>query len=202
MGIPWKIFCLIIACVINHSNAALYRTIELRSGAFVPVTDIFRDIHGDAGVFIGAQAGGAIRELRENIGLEVWGDFDWFDKRGFSIGFCSPTRVQIANFSTGVNFTFACSHDRILLYTGLGPCIGGVWVQDETIGPECRCVKNGYIAGGFVLKTGFYAFPKYYDESIFVKFFADLVVEWAHFCTPFTHQVGGLQLGIAAGIRY
>jgi len=174
-----------------------YKTLELRGGAFIPFTSVFRGIYGNAGGFLGVQAGGLVADH-----VEVWGCADWFGKTGNSIGLCSPTRVDIATFSFGASFPYAFADDRVILYAGLGPCIGGVWTQNETVCCGCPCKAEGDVAGGFVIKTGFYVLPAYRDTAMYAKFFADLVVEWAHFCTPCSHQVGGLELGMAFGIKY
>lgn len=196
MRIGWKLFFLCMGISLMRMSA-YNNTVELRGGAFVPLTHVFRGIYGNVGAFVGAQAGGMVREH-----VEVWGDVDFFNKHGKSIGLCSPTEVFITNFSFGVNFPYACAHDRLIVFFGTGPCIGGTWVRDETLCSDCPCDRSGYLSGGLVIKTGFYALPKEYSETVFVKLFADLVLEWANFCTPCTHQIGGLQIGLSAGIRY
>src|ERR1700719_320228 len=96
----FKLF-FILFCVSFGQFRGYASSLELRCAANLPSSDLFKEIYGNVGY--GVELEGA---MEMHPIMELWGHFDWFSKHGHSVGFSSPTRVRIANFSAGLKLLY------------------------------------------------------------------------------------------------
>lgn len=107
------------ACTISAYEDDNYcSSLKVRGGVFIPQASLFRGIYGKALPLVEVEL--ATRLWQH---LELWGNIDWTGKRGHSIGLCSPTKVNIVNFSIGLTAPFDMC-DCFSLYLGVGPSFG------------------------------------------------------------------------------
>ena len=163
-------------------------TVELRSAAFIPTDNLFRDIYGNAGASYQLEASSAVYE-----GLDVWGNLDLFSKPGRSVGLGNSTEILIANTSVGIKVPFQFS-EKISPYIGIGISLGRVWLKNNSFCGEDKASK---FAVGGVLKTGINYF---FMENVFLDVFIDYLYQPVHFETDI--DIGGLKTGIGLGIQF
>lgn len=171
-------------CSHNQDHSEL----KLRGAAFIPQSDLFRDIYGTAGGCVELEYAYHIKSY-----LNLWGNFDWFSKKGRSLGTCDPTKIKIAYFSFGLS----CVHEINacnLFSIGIGPSIAGIWLTNKSH----PCEKVSKASGGLVIKTNY---NNYFSENVTIELFADYVYQPVHF-RPRHTQVGGLRLGAGLGYTF
>jgi hypothetical protein len=164
-------------------------SIKIRGGVFLPQASLFRGIYGRALPLIEIEAATLLREH-----LELWGNIDWTGKRGHSIGLCSPTKVNIVNFSFGLNVPFSWT-DCFGLYLGLGPSFGGTRLCNRLLNGATERVSKGAV--GVVLKSG-----ARWDvgERAFIDLFVDYLYQKVNF--PTHVNVGGVKIGLGLGVAF
>ncbi|MBA3721427.1 MAG: hypothetical protein H0W88_03400 [Parachlamydiaceae bacterium] len=164
-------------------------TFEIRSAAFFHASNRFRDIYENVGVSYQLETSA---KFYDNI--EGWGNLDWYSKKGKSIGFSDPTRVNILNVSFGIKFPYQLT-DQFIIYGGFGPSLSRIWLKNKS---ECTHDDSlSKLCVGGVLKTGIiYSINRY----VFIDFFADYLYQPVKFERQI--NIGGLKAGLGVGIKY
>jgi hypothetical protein len=191
MNILAKSLCailLIAPCTSQAMSADEPHNIKIRGSAFIPQSHRFRDIYGKAAGNIELEY---VRSVCQHI--SGWANIDGLVKHGHSIGFCNPTKIGVAQFSFGLDFPWKVG-DRSILYAGIGPSFGKVWLTNNSL---CCCEKVSKGAVGFVVKSGVNICV---SQHTFIEIFADYLFE--RVCFQNKVNVGGLKPGIAFGIKF
>jgi len=161
--------------------------VEFRSAAFFHSAKRFREIYGDVGPSFQFEASMRCFEI-----MEAWINVDWFSKQR-SHGDCCHSRINLPNFSFGINYVYPFSR-RFDLYCGGGPSLGRITLKNKSC---CiREKKSKYILG-VVFKSG----VRYY---IFDDLFIDLFVDYIVQRVDYKHHVdvGGLKTGLGIGVGF
>jgi hypothetical protein len=187
-----SLFTLLLSALSTHAEIE-YNTLKVRGGAFIPQSNRFRQIFGTAG---------GMGELEAAVGLTeyfaFWGNFNWFSKHGHTPGLFNPTRVRIANFSFGLQFPWQ-ANDYTIVYTGLGPTIGKVWLKTDLLSTIPTTMKSSHTCFGAVVKTGIYWIIDD-EQDTFIDTFADYVYQPGGFCSGV--NIGGLRVGLGIGVIF
>lgn len=163
-------------------------SVEIRSAAFFPSSELFRKIYGN----IGASYQLEISTMLNGSSIG-WINFDWFSKHGTSVGFHDPTKVSIANISLGFKFLHPFS-EQFIPYFGIGSSFGKIWLKNQS---QCGHERVSTLAIGSVLKTGIYYFL---HKQTFIDVFVDYLYQPAHFETNV--NIGGLKTGVGLGLKF
>lgn len=169
--------------------AELESRAEFRAAAFYPTSKLFREIYGNVGCDYQIQVSTKFLDY-----CEVWSNLDWFTKKGKSVGFHDPTRVNIFNCSLGLNFIypFNCFTS---LYVGAGPSVGGIWLKNHSHFEKDKESKHSV---GGVFKVGMY-------YQIYDRYFIDLFVDYLYQRVKFHHhhvEIGGFKPGVGIGVLF
>ena len=182
LGMTFLYLCPIVAEIEN--------SVELRSVALFHSSSRFRNIYRKVS---GCYEIEASTRWNEWDCFETWANFDWFSKRGHSIGLSDPTKVQIVTFSAGIKFPFQLAEQSIW-YLGIGPSIGRIRLKNH--GEFCRQKRTEIVYGG-VIKTGVNYF---FTECLFVDLFADYLYQPNNFETHV--DLGGIKVGAGIGVKW
>src|SRR5690349_11335225 len=129
-----KKYCFFFLVLFNFLAADT--SVEIRADAFIPTSNLFRKIYGDAAPSVGIEVSTSILDCYQG-----WVNFDWLTKRGhshvkrdhidteFDCG-SDRTRIDIANISFGIKYPFQ-NCDCFSPYIGIGPSFSNVWVKDN-----------------------------------------------------------------------
>jgi hypothetical protein len=169
-------------------SAELGCALELRSAAFFHKDRLFREIYGDVNACYEVEATVAL-----NSCLETWANFDWFSRRGKSIGLGDPTRVRIANLSFGIKFPYQINN-CLLFYAGIGPSFSRICIWNESIFLREHVSRIAY---GGIVKLGI-------DYFITDNLFIDLFVDYLYQPVKFQNRldIGGFKPGLGIGYRF
>lgn len=169
-------------------HAELHRNIKVRGSAFIPTSCLFREIYGTAGGSFDVEFTADIWDY-----LQAWANYDWFSKHGNSIGFCSPTKINISSISFGLKYPHEIRH-WLTLYAGVGPSFALVKLHNCSFcGPQC-CSKSSI---GFVVKTGA-------DFFFSDRGFVDIFVDYAYQQVAFEQRtsVSNVRIGGGLGVAF
>ena len=164
--------------------------VEFRTAAYLPTSQRFRDVYGDAGVSYQA-------EVRKSFCccFEGWGNFEYFSKHAQVRNCCGNTDIELSNFSGGVNYVVPfCECFRG--YVGIGPSVARVKLHNRSC---CFCEERiTKVPVGGAFKSGI----RYYMAGCgFLEVFADYLYLPVHY--PEQHvNVGGFKLGGGVGLRF
>jgi len=162
---------------------------KIRGAAFIPRSDLFREIYGTAlGSFDGEIAGKFYKYL------QAWLNINFALAHGYSLEFCNPTKLWIVNSSLGLKTPFDIN-DWFRVYIGLGPTFGAIRIKDESEFTGCSSSTKSSI--GFVAKSGMDFF---FREHWFIDIFADYVYQKAAFEKDV--NASGLRIGAGIGIKF
>lgn len=164
-------------------------TTELRIGNFYPTSDLLRKIYGKKGVEFEVE--GCVQLHNK---LSFWMNFNSFCKHGHSLGLEDKTTLHIYPLSTGLKYTF-CFNECLAFYLGVGGSYSWINIHDRSSLVKEHIHKYGW---GGVGKSGLIYF---FTDRCFLDLFAD------YYSTKVCGEdhsvnVGGLRLGLGAGISY
>jgi len=163
-------------------------TLEVRSAAFYHASSRFRGIYGKVSGCYQLEASTPITPC-----LEEWVNFDWFTKRGHSIGLHDPTRVSIINVSWGVKYPFPVT-ECISMYAGIGASFSKIWLHNKS---EFFHERVSRLTFGALLKSGI---NYHISKCFFIDFFADYLYQPDVYRTHV--DIGGLKLGVGLGTKF
>lgn len=191
IGCPMKmksiIFILFLCVNTVHSSEWVA---ELRGGYFYPTSKLFREIYKSGG------PEGEI-EISKNLRDEWmgWGNVNYFQKDGRSLGLRDKTAIHMIPISLGVKYQFLfCNVFSPYLGAGLTYTIINVKNDSEYV--KKHVTKGGI---GFVIKSGIYIDL---SESFLLDLFADYYYQEIHFYKNHNTDVGGFKVGMGLGYRF
>lgn len=186
----FKIFCGLLCLYLFPLFSEDESSIEIRSAAFFPSSNLFREIYGNVGASYQIEA-----STKLNYCLDGWTNFDWFSKHGKSEGFENSTRVNIANISLGIKFPWQFS-ECFAAYVGIGPSLSRIWLNNRS---QCKCThrKVSKLAVGGLLKTGINYFI---TQQMFIDVFVDYLYQPTNFETQI--DIGGIKMGLGVGVKF
>ena len=169
-------------------NAEAVTKIQARVGALYPWSGSFKETYGSLNPDYQIEVSTSLNKC-----LDVWSNFDWFNKSK-SIGgtFSYSTKIQIATVSTGLSYIFPCYLlPAANFYLGAGVSLQSIYLMNKT-----RLKKESWedVTVGGVIKSGLTYF---FCQSIFLDIFADYTyqsVKVGKRC-----QVGGIKFGLGVG---
>jgi outer membrane protein W len=164
---------------------------ELRVGYFYPASHDVRKIYKNGGVEFEAEAA-----ARLFCDLNLWVNFNYFQRHGHAMGFPQHTSIRIYPLSAGLkyNFPIFCN---FYFYLGAGASYTWVRIHDRPVSSELHTHFSKQNWGG-VGKAGFlYCFC----NCLFLDIFAD------YYYTKISHgphslNIGGLRTGGGLGVRF
>ncbi len=170
---------------------------ETRAAAFYPSGKTFREIYGDVGLSVQVEVA---RTLKNHNNVGIWGNVEWIFMDGKSRGRCGSSSVDMFDFSFGVKGIGYFFEDDLLLYAGIGPEVGLVYIENKIrCCSSCHKTKQhrSKVAVGGILKTG----ANVRVGSIFyLSLFGDYSYLPVHF--SHTHNMGGGRVGGGLGARF
>lgn len=125
--------------------------------------------------------------------FDAWVNFDWFSKHGQSHGFHNPTRVSIANVSTGLKLPYQFC-EQFAVYIGVGPSFSNISLKNKS---RCTHENLSKLAIGGIFKTGIYY---YFNECSFLDLFVDYLYQPVYFKKHV--DIGGFKTGAGLGIKF
>lgn len=169
-------------------------TVELRGGYFYPTSQLLRKIYHRGG------AEGEL-ELSRNFcphcypNWQIWGNVNYFARKGRSCGLHNKTRIHIVPISAGLKYVFI-PHCRLRPYLGMGASYSFMHVRNKTNDVKRHSNKQGF---GFVVKAGIYYDLPY---NFIIDLFFDYYYQRVHFHSSGTRNLGGLRTGIGLGYQF
>ncbi|MBA3922403.1 MAG: outer membrane beta-barrel protein [Nostocaceae cyanobacterium] len=163
---------------------------ELRGGYFYPTSKKFREIYKDGGLEGEVEFS---KTYREN--LIVWGNINYFQRKGRSLGFHDKTTLNMIPISLGLKYQFlSCS--CISPYLGAGLSYTFLNIKNDSEFAKRHVTKGSF---GFVLKSGTYI---NLSEKFLLDLFLDYYYQEVHFYSKHKVDVGGLRMGMGLGYRF
>jgi len=163
---------------------------ELRGGYFYPTSKKFREIY---------KSGGPEGELEIAAIFKknwiAWGNVNYFQRNGHSIGFHDKTFIRMIPISLGIKYQFlACG--RVSPYLGFGATYTFSQITNDSDFVKRDVKKGGF---GFVVKSVTYI--KLSDHFL-MDLFADYYYQKIHFYDSNKVDMGGFRMGAGLGYRY
>lgn len=127
--------------------------IEVRGAAFLPLKCDQRQIFGRALPAFQFEISGAVCSdiLTCCDQLLVWGNVAWTGKKGRSLGFGYPSRLNLIPLSAGLEYQINW-WECFGFYLGLGPAVSFLRIKNS----DGFCIaRNCRTGGGVMTKTGF-----------------------------------------------
>lgn len=171
------------------SLEAYQTTFALRSAAFFPISQRFRDVYED--IHPDYQAEASLKLARH---LELWENIDYFSKRKYENS-CYKTKIKVFNYSLGLKKVYSFSR-KLDAYYGLGVSLASLELRNKS------CCRVGWerkrkLAIGGVFKSGL---RYHFDSRLFLDVFLDYLYQPVHL----NHHVdiGGLKGGAGLGVKF
>lgn len=188
MKIKSIIFLLFFLCFSQLHSSEWFT--ELRGGYFYPTSKKFREIYKSGGVEGEIEVA---KKFKENwIG---WGNVNYFQKKGRSIGFHDKTTIRMVPLSFGLKYQFLFCNS-VSPYLGVGVAYTILNIKNDSEFVKKHVTKNGF---GFVIKSGIYIDL---SKSFLLDLFVDYYFQEMHFYTKHHVDVGGLKIGFGLGYRF
>lgn len=171
---------------------ALYSSdwiLELRGGYFYPISDKFRKIY---------KSGGPEVEVEVSRGFcgnwMGWGNVNYFQRDGRSIGLSEKTRIRMVPLSLGLKYQFLpCAF--ISPYLGIGATYTFIDVKNHSNFVKKHVNRGGF---GFVVKSGSYF---YLSECFLLDLFIDYYYQKRELYRN-NADLSGLRMGLGLGYRF
>lgn len=170
--------------------------VEAKAAYFLPTNSRFRDIYGNGSGQYGAEV--TCKIFRQLYGFA---SADFFNKKGKSVNFCSPTTVNIINLGIGLKYLFPfCVGD---FYLGLGALPTRLHTTDCS--PYVVKNRTKWGCGGIAKIGTYFNLPK--------SFVVDLFVDYSFVKIPFnccsklnleghSARANGASFGAGLGYRF
>ncbi|MBN2479156.1 MAG: outer membrane beta-barrel protein [Parachlamydiales bacterium] len=134
--------------------------IEGQAGFYVPISQKFRHVYGDGGIF-----GGAELTMQMYRHFYFWGSSYYYHKSGSSIGFETSTEFTLVPIGLGLKFIYPVKH--VDLYLGAGALPSYVKFKDKSpfVVPESKkWAVGGIVKGGAIFN---------FHDNLFVDLFTN-----------------------------
>jgi len=171
--------------------------VEFRAAAFFPMSQRFRDIYGTVGADYELQ----VTSSSPCRCFDIWANLTWYPKSGDVGRRCGSSNITLANISFGPQWDW-CFCSCFNFYAGIGPILGGVFVENKM-----RCCSGGCLrkddsewafAVGGIIKTGV---TYTLCECLFFDLFVDYFYEPAFF-RHHMRDIGGFRTGLGVGLQF
>lgn len=184
-----RFICLTLVLSSSFLTAETETSLEFRTAAFLPTSNLFKKIYSDCGVSYQLEA--STHDMYRYV--DLWSNFDWFSKKGKTDGFSDPTRVNIGTFSLGIKFPYHLSKN-LKPYVGIGASFAGIWLKNNT---PCTDENVSKVSVGGILKSGIYY---YFLKNVFIDAFVDYSYQPVHFDNNI--DIGGVKAGLGLGVQF
>lgn len=163
---------------------------ELRGGYFYPTSKDFREIYPRGGLEGEIEVS---KIFREN--WIAWGNVNYFEKDGRSIGFHNKTTIRMLPLSLGLKYQFHFCRS-ISPYLGLGLTYTLSNIQNHSEFVKKNVIKGAF---GFVVKSGTFI---NLSENFLLDLFFDYYYQKIHFYQSHHVDLGGFRMGLGLGYRF
>lgn len=194
--------------------------LEFKGGAFIPTGCDFRAIYGNATFFVSPEFSW---QVVDRANWYIFASAGYVEKKGNSVGLCTPTKARLVPLGIGVKYFFQNFHDDICsnhkVYLGLG--FQPVLLKTNNRSEYVEQNSSDWGLGG-VAKFGYILDLK---RNFFIDFFADYSfahvgcggqssdskvccslassgIRNVHYVTPLKANVSGMILGIGIGYSF
>ncbi|MBY0529636.1 MAG: hypothetical protein K2P51_05535 [Rhabdochlamydiaceae bacterium] len=170
-------------------------TTELRGGYFYPFSHVMREIYKSGGPEIEVEQTANVYE-----NLNLWLNFNYFQRSGHSLGLKHPTSIHLYPLSLGVKYNISLMNN-LDLYLGLGGSYTWANIHDNSSFVKQHIHRQGF---GGVGKFGFlYFFGKRFFIDLYADYYYTKICGVHHSHNQSTSQnVGGLRTGLGWGASY
>lgn len=184
--------------------------LEFRAGSFIPTGSDFRDIYGSATVFVSPEFSWQVHE-RHN--WYIFLSAGYAEKKGHSLGLCTPTKARIIPLGIGLKYFFQnmnnsyiCKNHKFYVGAGFQP----VLLKTTNCSEYVQQNTSNWGIGG-VAKIGWmYTFKHNFYLDIFADYsFVNLgcgsncsVTTGTHYTAPIKADVSGAILGVGFGYSF
>ncbi|HSX26431.1 MAG TPA: hypothetical protein VLE89_05425 [Chlamydiales bacterium] len=172
-------------------------SLQFRGGYFYPAAELIQDVYDTGG---GDYETEIAAKLHRN--LSGWMNFNYFFRKGHTIGFDRGTFIRIFPLSLGLKYKFLVT-DVIDFYIGVGPTYTWVRIHDDV---SHRIIWRQ--AGGIVGKTGFLYYlphPRLFFD-IYFDYYYTHISQITFALRPIIKNegvnIGGLRGGAGLGIFF
>jgi hypothetical protein len=170
-------------------------TTELRGGYFLPASQVMREIYKNGGPEVEVE-----QIIRLDRSLNLWLNFNYFQREGHSVGLKDKTTIHLYPFSLGIKYNFHLL-ESFDLYFGLGGSTTSVRIHDHSAFVKKHIHERAF--GG----VGKFGFLYFIGKMVCIDLFADYYytrISGVHRSgvQGTSRQVGGLRTGLGLGVRY
>ena len=166
--------------------------LEVKGAAFVPTSQVFKEIYNSCGDFgIELTAG----ELCKH--LYVFSSIDFLIKNGETVALESPTKVSIFNLALGLKYFVPFSYGDV--YFGLGVQPSRLATHDATALPVD---ESQWTCGGIAKAGVIFDMPNSFFADIFVNYSFAKFNATVGSSVSGTTNVDGCLLGVGLGYRF
>ena len=189
-----KIIACVFACFMVTSLTAYDLLLELKGAAFVPTSDVFKQIYDTCGEF-------GIELTAGNLGhnLYAFTSIDFLTQNGATAELESPTKVVKVDFALGLKYLvpFSCGD----FYVGLGVQPSRLFTRNEMTLP---IDQSQWSCGGIAKIGAFFDLPRSFFADIFIDYsFVNFKTLVGYSSDQFvTTAVDGCLFGIGFGYRF
>lgn len=139
--------------------------LEFKGAYFQPTHGDFKAIYHKGGGFFGPEL---TVQLCKERRWYAFAAFDYFQKKGRSVGLCSPTKVELIPIDVGLKYFAPVRCDCVDLYVGLG--LEAVNVRTRDCSPYVLQSLSKWGVGG-IAKVGVYWYlPHNFVIDLFVDY--------------------------------
>lgn len=181
MKIKSIIFLLLL---VSHTLSSVEFLSELRGGYFYPNSEKFRKIYNNGGPEVELEFSGTFCES-----WTVWGNVNYFQRDGDSIGLFDRTNIRMIPLSLGAKYQFEIDY-CISPYIGAGVTYTYTQIHNHSDFVKKHVNKNGV---GGVVKSGIYIpMTRIFTLDIFLDWYYQQLT----FSSHHKANVGGFRAGI------
>lgn len=161
--------------------------LDFRVAGFIPNSNLFCDIYGTINPSYQVEVSHDLK-----CGLNVWGNFSYFNAHGKSVPFHNKTRLQFFPISAGFKYVYAL-RDCLDIYGGAGLCY--TWLKEK----NKHCLSNTGNNFGGVFKLGMMKQYRCLNFSLFTDYQLQKFIVKKSTCKKKVNA-NGLLLGGSIGI--
>lgn len=193
-------YCLFFVLFFTTPLIAQDVLLEFKAACFIPTSCRFKDIYGRSGALYGP-------ELTMRLCDSCWygfASFDYFHKKGHSIGLCEPTTVTLVPIAFGLKYLVP-TNDFLDCYAGLG--FEAVNVRTRNCIESVVFKQTQWGFGGIAKLGVFYYLPCNFFLDFFVDYSFVNVGSKHSLCQNYGMEsvktkISGAILGAGVGYRF
>jgi hypothetical protein len=155
------LIALLIACPLMGRNVLL----EFKGAYFLPTSCDFKNIYRHGGALFGPELTVQLCECKD---WYVFTSFDYFQKKGHSVGLCDPTTVTLIPVALGLKYFLPAFDDRVDFYGGLG--FEAVNVRTKSCSDNVITKLSQWGFGGIAKVGAYYYLPHCFVIDFFIDY--------------------------------